>query len=93
VLVGIATTWTATIWKTKKSEFDARQVKEIFLFSIMFRPPLGPTRPPVKWVPEALSLEVKRQGREADYSPPSDAEVNNDGAISPLPDTSSCGNA
>jgi hypothetical protein len=28
--------------------------------------------------------EVKRLGREADYSPPSNAEVKNDGAISPL---------
>jgi hypothetical protein len=29
----------------------------------------------------ALSSEVKRQGREADNSPPSNAEVNNGGAI------------
>jgi hypothetical protein len=27
------------------------------------------------WVPGAFSLGVKRQGREADYSPPSSAEV------------------
>jgi hypothetical protein len=30
---------------------------------------------PVHWVPGALSLEVKRPGREADYSPLSSAEV------------------
>jgi hypothetical protein len=31
----------------------------------------------VQWVPGALSLGVKRPGREADYSPPSSAEVKN----------------
>jgi hypothetical protein len=36
---------------------------------------LGPTQPPIQCVPGAISLEVKRPGREADYSPPSSAEV------------------
>jgi hypothetical protein len=36
---------------------------------------LGPTQLPIQWVPGALSLGVKRAGREADYSPPSSAEV------------------
>jgi hypothetical protein len=36
---------------------------------------LGPTQPPIHWVPGALSLGVKRPGREADHSPPSSAEV------------------
>jgi hypothetical protein len=36
---------------------------------------LGPTQPPVQWVPGALSLGIKRQGREADHSPTSSAEV------------------
>jgi hypothetical protein len=36
---------------------------------------LGPTQPPIQWVPGTLSLGVKRQGREADHSPPSSAEV------------------
>jgi hypothetical protein len=36
---------------------------------------LGPTQPPIQWVPGALSLGVKRPGREADHSPPSSAEV------------------
>jgi hypothetical protein len=35
----------------------------------------GPTQPPIQWVPGALSLGVKRPGSEADYSPPSSAEV------------------
>jgi hypothetical protein len=40
----------------------------------MFRTTLGPTKPPIQWVPGALSLEVKRPGREVDHSP-SSAEV------------------
>jgi hypothetical protein len=36
---------------------------------------LGPTQPPIQWVQGALSPEVKRQGREADHSPPTSAEV------------------
>jgi hypothetical protein len=31
----------------------------------------------MQWVTGALSLEVKRLGHEADYSPPSSAEVKN----------------
>jgi hypothetical protein len=36
---------------------------------------LGPTQPPIQWVPGDLYLEVKWPGREADHSPPSSAEV------------------
>jgi hypothetical protein len=36
---------------------------------------LGPTQPPIQWVPGVLSLVVKRPGREADNSPPYSAEV------------------
>jgi hypothetical protein len=36
---------------------------------------MGPTQSPIQWVPGALSLGVKRPGREADHSPPSSAEV------------------
>jgi len=42
-------------------------------------------QPPIQWVPVALSLGVKRLGREADHSPPSSAEVKNAWAIPPLP--------
>jgi hypothetical protein len=38
------------------------------------RPALGPTHPPVQWVP-GLSRNRKRPGRDADPSPPSSAEV------------------
>jgi hypothetical protein len=37
----------------------------------------------------AISPGVKQQGRKADNSPPYNAKVNNDGAIAPLPNTSS----
>jgi hypothetical protein len=47
----------------------------IFPFTTASRTALGPTQPPVQWVPGALSLWVKWQGREADHSPPSRAEV------------------
>jgi hypothetical protein len=60
---------------------------KIFLFFTASRPALGPTQPHIQWVPGALS-----PGQEADHSPPSSAEVKNDGAIPPLPHMSSwCG--
>jgi hypothetical protein len=63
---------------------DSRQGQESFLYSAVSIPALGPTQPPIQRVPE-----VKRPGREADHSPPSNAEVENGGAIRPLPYTSS----
>jgi hypothetical protein len=47
----------------------------IFLFTTTSRTAVVPTQTPIQWVPGALSLEVKRQVREADHSPPSSAEV------------------
>jgi len=41
------------------------------------RPGLGPTHPPVPWVPGAVSLGLKRPRPGVDYSPPSGAEVKN----------------
>jgi len=55
--------------------FDSWWRLEIFLFTTAFRMALGPTQPPVEQVPGALSLGVKRPGREADHSPPCSAEV------------------
>jgi hypothetical protein len=46
---------------------------------------MGPTQPPIQWVPGALSLEVKQPGREADHSPPSSAKVKNAWSYTPLP--------
>jgi hypothetical protein len=48
---------------------ESRQELGIFLFTTASRPALVPTQPPVQWVPEALSLVVKRTGRETDHSP------------------------
>jgi hypothetical protein len=55
--------------------FESRQWMRIFLFTTASRPALGPTQPPVQWVPASLSREVKRSGSEAEHSPPSSAEV------------------
>jgi hypothetical protein len=46
-----------------------------FLFSTSSRPAQGQTQPPIRRVPEALYLGVKRPGRAADHSPPISAEV------------------
>jgi hypothetical protein len=57
--------------------FESRQGQGIFLFTTASRPALEPTQPPIQWVLGALSLGVKRPGREADHSPPSTVEVEN----------------
>jgi hypothetical protein len=56
-----------------------------FLYSTAFRPALGSTQSPVvQWVPEALSVVVKRPGRQGDHSPPPSVEIKNSGALRPL---------
>jgi hypothetical protein len=45
------------------------------VFSKSSRPALGPTKLPIQEVSGALSPGVKRQGREADLSPPASAEI------------------
>jgi hypothetical protein len=57
--------------------FDSRQGLGIFLFTTASKTALGPTQPPIQLVLGALSLGVKRLGREANHSPPSSAEVKN----------------
>jgi len=49
--------------------------KDFLLFTTASRPVLGPTQPPIEWIPGCLSLGVKRPGHEADYTPPSSAKV------------------
>jgi hypothetical protein len=46
-----------------------------FLSSKSSRSALRSTQPPIQWVPGDLSSGVERQGREADHSPPTSAEV------------------
>jgi hypothetical protein len=53
------------------------------------RPALGLTQSPNQWIPGALSLGVKRHGREGDHLPPSSAQVKNSGTIFALSDMSS----
>jgi hypothetical protein len=50
-----------SVWlRTGRSGFDPRQGQRIFLLAPASRPALGPTQPPIKWVPGVLSPEVKR---------------------------------
>jgi hypothetical protein len=65
----------ATGWMIGVLGFDSRWGLGIFLFTTASRTALGPTQPPIQWVPGVLSLGVKRLGREADHSLPSSAEV------------------
>jgi hypothetical protein len=60
-----------------------------FRFSMSSIPPLGSTQRPIQWVPGDLSPGVKRQGREADNSPPASAEVKKTWIYTPLAHTSS----
>jgi hypothetical protein len=60
-----------------------------FLFDVAFRPALGPTQLPVKWVPWVLFPGVQWQECEVDNSLSSSAKVKNGGTIFPLPHMSS----
>jgi hypothetical protein len=55
--------------------FESRHGLGVFLFTTTSRPALGPTQPPIIWVPGTHSLGVNRTGHEADHSIPSSAEV------------------
>jgi hypothetical protein len=68
---------TALVYGLDDQGFESWQGLRIFLFSTVSRTALGPTQPPIQWVPAALSLRVKLPRREADHSPPSSAEVKN----------------
>jgi hypothetical protein len=61
-------------WTIGVLGFDSWQRLGIFLFTTSSRMSLGPTHPPIQWVPRALSLGAKQLGLEADYSL-SNAEV------------------
>jgi hypothetical protein len=65
----------ATGWTIGVLGFNSWQGLGIFLFTTACRVALGPTQPPIQWVPGALSLGVKWLGREADHSTPSSAEI------------------
>jgi hypothetical protein len=61
------------VLRDKRPGFDFRQGKRFF--SRAFRPALGPTQPPIRWV------SVIPRGKAADQSPQSSAEVIYNGAI------------
>jgi hypothetical protein len=65
----------ATGWTIGVLGFDSLRGLGIFLFPTASRTALGPTQPPVQWVPGILFLGVKRPGRKTDHSPPSSAKV------------------
>jgi hypothetical protein len=64
-------------WTISVLGFDSRLVLGIFLFTTASRTALESTQLPIQLVPGALSLGVKRPGREVDHSPPFSAEVKN----------------
>jgi hypothetical protein len=78
------------LWAGQPRNQDSISGRGKRLFSITSRPALWPTQPPTQWVPGAVSLGLKWQGRVADCSPPYSAEVKNGGAIPLLPHMSTC---
>jgi hypothetical protein len=70
--------------RTGQPGFNSRQGQQIFLFSTAPRPNLGPTQFPSQWILRTLASGVKRQRREADHSPPPNAELKDGGALPPL---------
>jgi hypothetical protein len=48
-----------TGWTIGRSRFDPRQGQRVFLLAPASRPALGPTQPPIQWVPGVLSPGVK----------------------------------
>jgi hypothetical protein len=57
----------------RRSSLPYRGKEGIFLFATASTRVLGPTQPHIEWVPGTPSLQVKRPGREADISSPSNA--------------------
>jgi hypothetical protein len=65
--------------------FESRQRLRIYHLTTASRQALGPSQPPIQWVPGAVSLRVKRPEHEADYSPPSSVEVKNEWSYTSTP--------
>jgi hypothetical protein len=52
----------ATGWTIEVLGFDSLRGLGIFLFTTASRTALGPTQPPLQWVPGALSLGINGRG-------------------------------
>jgi hypothetical protein len=63
------------------------------IFSTSSNLALGPTEPPIQRVPANFSSGVNRPGREADHSPPTNAEIKKTWIYTSTPYTSSWRNA
>jgi hypothetical protein len=59
-LVGVDRRFRDACWATGRSGFYPRRGQRIFTLTSVSRPALGPTQPPVQWVPGVLSPGVKR---------------------------------
>jgi hypothetical protein len=70
-------------WTVGVLGFVCRRGLWIFLFTTASRTALGPTQPPIELVPGALSLGLKRPGREANHSPPRHENLLGSGRIAP----------
>jgi hypothetical protein len=65
--------------------FESRQAQKIYLFTKTLRLVLGPTQPPIQWVPGTFPPEVKRKMCEADHSPSFNADVKNEWSYTSTP--------
>jgi hypothetical protein len=83
--------WVSLVTKlrTGRPGFDFRQGQGSFLYTTASRSALGSNQPPIEWVPDALSMGVKRPGCNADHSPPLGPRLIMRGAIPPFFHTSS----
>jgi hypothetical protein len=63
--------------RTGRPEFNSWQCQWMdFFFVTTSKPILGPTQPPIQWVPGALTPRIKWPERESDNSPPFTVEIN-----------------
>jgi hypothetical protein len=53
------------------------EARSIFLLTSVSRPSLGPTQPPVQWVPGPFPEGKAQSGHDVDHSPPTSAEFVN----------------
>jgi hypothetical protein len=64
-------------WPDDRGSIPGR-CKIIFPLTSVPRPALGPTQPPMQWIPGVLSPGSRaRSGRNADHSPPSSTDIEN----------------